>query len=475
MGDSLLVDLSRLQFATTTLIHFVFVPLTLGLGPIVAMFQLFAYRNRVKDPAKAVAWDRLSRMFGAMLLINFAMGIVTGLVQEFQFGMNWSGFSEYVGGVFGGPLVMEGLLAFFLESTFLGLWAFGRGKLPARIHLLSIWLFVLGTWLSAYFILVANSWMQHPVGSTVSADGTRAELTNIGAVLTQDVAIASWLHALCAGLITAAVFVFGVTAWHLKRRRDVEVMRKAWKFAIITAIIAGCSQGLIGDWLGVIMTQKQPMKLAAAEAVWENAGPCAGFSIFAIPDMQTRTNIVDIEIPCVLSILATNSLDGIVEGMNPLQTQYEQQYGAGNYTPNVWIQFYAWRAMMGFGLLGVMWAAFAWWRTRRGRLPSQKWFWTISVWMAGVTFFGSLCGWIVAENGRQPWVVYQALKTEDAASDLAPALVVISLITFVVMYGSFAVIEFLLLKRYAQKGLPPAEGEPDEHDDSSDPDHLVLV
>lgn len=475
MGDSLLVDISRLQFATTTLIHFVFVPLTLGLGPIVALFNTFAYRAARKGLPSAAAWDRLTRFFGAMLLINFAMGIVTGIVQEFQFGMNWSGFSEYVGGVFGGPLVMEGLLAFFLESTFLGLWTFGRGKLHPRVHLLTIWLFVAGTWASAYFILVANSWMQHPIGYTTNADGSQAIANDFGAIFTQDVAIASWLHALCAGLITASVFVIGVSAWHLKRRQHVEVMRKAWKFAIVAAIIAGSTQGLVGDWLGVIMTDKQPMKLAAAEAVWETTGPCAGFSIFAIPDMQTRTNIVDIEIPCVLSILATNSLDGTVQGMNPLQDQYAQQYGEGNYTPNVWIQFYAWRAMMGFGLIGVMWAAWAWWRTRRGRLPESKAFWTISVWMAGVTFFGSLCGWVVAENGRQPWVVYGLLKTEDAASNLNVWVVVLSLATFIVMYGAFAVVEFILLKRVAQQGPPALESHGDDSSENDNSDHVVLV
>jgi len=458
MNDSLLVDLSRLQFAMTTLFHFVFVPLTLGLAPIVAVFQTIAYRT------KSEHWERLTRMFGAMLLINFAMGVVTGLVQEFQFGMNWSVFSEYVGNVFGAPLVMEGLLAFFLESTFLGLWTFGRGKLPPLVHLATIWLFAIGTMLSAYFILVANSWMQDPVASKV-VDG-QAVLTDIGGLLTHPFAIAAWVHALLAGLITAAVFVFAVAAWHLARRQHLEIMRRAWKSALIIGIAAGALQGGVGDWLGVIVTDKQPMKLAAAEAVWEDAGPCAGFSIFAIPDMETRTNIVNIEIPCVLSLLATNSLDGIVPGMNPLQEQYDQQYGAGDYTPNVWVQYWAWRAMMGFGLAGVGWMVFAAWRTRRGRLPDSRWFWRISTWIIPLPFIGSLMGWIVTENGRQPWVVYGQLKTEDAVSNLAPWLVVTSIIVFGLLYSTFAVVEFRLLKRYAQAGPPPLESQSSDNDDT---------
>ncbi len=464
MDDSLIVDLSRLQFAMTTLFHFVFVPLTLGLAPIVAVFQTIAYRT--KNPA----WERLTRMFGAMLLINFAMGVVTGLVQEFQFGMNWGPFSDYVGNVFGSPLVMEGLLAFFLESTFLGLWTFGRGKLPPAVHLATIWLFTLGTMLSAFFILVANSWMQSPVASEV-VDG-QAVLTDVWALITNPFAIAAWVHALLAGLITASIVVFGVTAWHLARRQHVDVMKLAWKASLIIGIAAGALQGGVGDWLGVIVTDRQPMKLAAAEAVWEDTGPCAGFSIFAIPDMGQRTNVVDIQIPCVLSLLATNSLDGSVPGMNPLQEQYEEQYGPGDYTPNVWIQYWAWRGMMGFGLAGVAWMVFAAWRTRRGRLPDQRWFWRISTWIIPLPFIGSLLGWVVTENGRQPWVVYGQLKTEDAASNLAPWLVVTSIVVFGLLYSTFAVVEYRLLRRYAQAGPPPLESKAADVDDD---DHVVLA
>lgn len=458
MDDGLLVDLSRLQFALTSLYHFLFVPLTLGLGPIVGVFATLAYRTRRPE------WEKLTRLFGSILLINFAMGVVTGLVQEFQFGMNWSGFSQYVGGVFGAPLIMEGLLAFFLESTFLGLWVFGRDRLPKGVHLACLWLFVLGTWLSALFILVANTWMQDPVGYAIDASGN-AQLNDLLALLMRPFVLAAWIHALLAGLITASIVVFGIAAIHLARRHHLPTMRLAWRTALVIGITAGALQGGVGDWLGVIVTDRQPMKLAAAEANWENTGPCAGFSIFAIPSMEERRNIVDIEIPCVLSLLATNSLDGSLPGMNPLQAQAEQVYGPGDYTPNVWIQYWAWRGMMGFGLLGVAWMVIAAWRTRRGRLPEGRWFWRVSAWIIPLPFIGSLLGWIVTENGRQPWVVYGKLKTADAVSNLSTGLVITSLLVFLAMYTSFAVIEFRLIRKYALAGPMPQSTAPvAEHD-----------
>jgi cytochrome d ubiquinol oxidase subunit I len=378
--------------------------------------------------------------------------------------MNWSGFSEFVGGVFGAPLVMEGLLAFFLESTFLGLWVFGRDRLPKAVHLACLWLFVLGTWLSAFFILVANSWMQDPVGFQIDAAGN-AQLDDVLGVLFRPFTIAAWVHALLAGLITASVVVFGIAAWHLARRQHLQTMGRAWRTALVVGIAAGALQGGIGDWLGVVVTDRQPMKLAAAEAVWEDTGPCAGFSIFAIPSMEERRNIVDIEIPCVLSLLATNSFDGSIPGMNPLQVQAEQEYGPGNYTPNVWIQFWAWRGMMGFGLIGVAWMAVAAWRTRRGRLPEGRWFWRLSTWIIPLPFIGSMLGWVVTENGRQPWVVYGQLKTEDAVSDLSIGLVMTSLATFLVMYTAFAIIEIRLIRKVAIAGPPKLDGAGQrEHD-----------
>lgn len=442
------LDLSRLQFASTTLFHYIFVPLTLGLAPIVAIFHT-AYARTGKP-----AYKSLFTFLGTLLMINFAMGVVTGIVQEFQFGMNWSRYSLFVGDVFGAPLAMEGLFAFFVESTFLGLWFFGRDRLPQRVQVACIWLFTLGTWLSAYFIIVANSWMQHPVGYEINADGN-AQLTDVWAVLFNNTAIWSWTHAVLGGLVAATVFVFSVAAYHLKRRQHMEVMKTAWKFAIIAGISVGALQGLIGDGLGVRMTEQQPMKIAAGEAVWDTVGPCAGLSIIAWPDQRAEENLFDIEIPCLLSLVATNSFDGIIQGMKPLQTQYEEQYGDGYYIPNVWVAFYAFRLMMGFGLLGAMWMVVAWWRTRKGRMPTSKWFWGISIWIVVTPWLGNMFGWIFTENSRQPWTVFGLLKTGDSVSSIAPWMIAASLAVFWVLYGLFAIIEIKLMKKYAIAGPPP--------------------
>ena len=443
------VELSRLQFAMTTLFHYLFVPLTLGLAPIVAVFDTMAWRTG------NTRYERLATFFGSLLLINFAMGVVTGIVQEFQFGMNWSVYSTFVGDVFGAPLAMEGILAFFLESTFLGLWVFGRDRLPRGVHVACIWLVALGTWLSAYFIIVANSWMQYPVGYSVDADSGRAQLTDPAAVFTQDVAVWSWMHAVLGGLVAASVFVFAVAAYHLKRKQHVDSMRFAFKFAMVLGLVVGSTQAIVGDGLGVVMTDKQPMKIAAAEAVWETTGPCAGLSIVAWPDREAEDNKFDIEIPCLLSIVATNSIDGEVTGMTELQDQYEQEFGPGNYIPNVWVAFYSFRLMMAFGLAGVMWMAVAAWLTRKGRWPTSKWFWAISIWIVVTPWLGNMFGWIFTENGRQPWVVFGELKTADASSGLSPGFAVFSIAMFALLYGTFAVIEYRLLRKYATAG--PAE------------------
>ena len=445
------VDLSRVQFAMTTLFHYLFVPLTLGLAPIVAAFDTIGWRTGNKK------YERLATFFGSLLVINFAMGVVTGIVQEFQFGMNWSVFSRFVGDVFGAPLAMEGIIAFFLESTFLGLWVFGRGKIPRGIHVMCIWLVALGTWLSAYFIIVANSWMQHPVGYSVDESTGRAQLTDPAAVFTQDVAVWSWMHAVLGGLVAASVFVFAVSAYHLKRRQHMETMGFAFKFAMVLGLVVGSAQAIVGDGLGVVMTEKQPMKVAAAEAVWETTGPCAGLSIVAWPDQRAEDNVFEIEIPCLLSILATNSLDGTVTGMTELQSQYEEEFGPGYYIPNVWVAFYSFRLMIAFGLVGVAWMAVAAWMTRRGRMPTAKWFWATSIWIVFTPWLGNMFGWIFTENGRQPWVVYGELKTVDASSGLSPGFVMLSIAVFAALYGAFAIIEFRLLRKYSIKG--PADHE----------------
>ena len=337
------VDLARLQFATTSLYHFLFVPLTLGLAPLVAVMQTLWYRGGDER------WLRLTRFFGTLMLINFAIGVATGLVQEFQFGMNWSIYSEFVGDVFGAPLAIEGLAAFMLESTFLGLWIFGWDRLSKRVHLATIWIFALGSWLSAFFIIAANSWMQRPVGSTI-ADG-RAELTDVWALMSNRLGIVAYTHVILVGVTTACVVVFGIACWHLVRRRN-ELFLPAAKLALIVGVPVSALNLAIGSHLGVVITDYQPMKIAATEALWETEQP-ASFSVFQIGgfSVDDQTPSFDIEIPYLLSILATGSLNGEVQGMNPLQAASEAEYGAGNYIPPVRTTYWSMRIMAYAGSL----------------------------------------------------------------------------------------------------------------------------
>ena len=316
------VDLARLQFATTSLYHFLFVPLTLGLAPLVAVMQTIWYRGGDE------AWLRLTRFFGTLMLINFAIGVATGLVQEFQFGMNWSIYSEFVGDVFGAPLAIEGLAAFMLESTFLGLWIFGWDRLSKRVHLATAWLFAIGSWASAFFIIAANSWMQRPVGSTVT-DG-RAELTNVWELFSNRFGIWAYIHVLLVGLTTATVVIFGVACWHLVRGRNQELFRHAAKLALIVGVPISALNLGVGSQMGVIVTDYQPMKIASTEAQWDTCQPCA-FSLFQIGGftVDDQTPSFSIQVPHLLSILATLSWDGEVQGMNELQKQDRVRSTAG--------------------------------------------------------------------------------------------------------------------------------------------------
>src|SRR3954469_5418169 len=304
----------------------------MGLSLLVATMQTVWHRTDVE------AWRRLTRFFGTLLLINVAVGVVTGLVQEFEFGMNWSAYARYVGDVFGGPLAMEGLAAFFLESTFLGLWVFGWDKLPPRVHLFCIWMVALGSSLSAAFIMAANSWMQHPVGY---ADGNPPRLDDIGALFTNPVFLWGYLHVLLAALATGALVLLAISAWHLRRAREIDAFRKSAALAISMLVPLSIALVLVGSQLGVIETTYQPMKIAAAEAQWETCQPCS-FSAFQIKGGnrdETPTKVI--AIPHLLSLLATLSWNGQVQGLNELQTQYEQRYGPGDYVPNVFIQYWS--------------------------------------------------------------------------------------------------------------------------------------
>jgi cytochrome bd ubiquinol oxidase subunit I len=450
------VDLARIQFATTSLYHFIFVPLTLGLAPLVAVMQTLWYRTRDDQ------WLRLTKFFGTLLLINFAIGVATGLVQEFQFGMNWSVYSAFVGDVFGAPLAIEGLAAFMLEATFLGVWIFGWNRLSPGLHLATIWIAAIGTWLSAYFILVANSWMQRPVGYQL-VDG-RAELTSIGALLGNTFALHAWLHVILVGLTAGSIMVFGVACWHFARGRNVELFRKAALLALIVAVPISAINLAVGSRLGIVATTYQPMKIAASEALWESEKPAA-FSLFQIGGFteDDQTPSFDIAIPGLLSFLATGSFTKEVEGLNPLQQQYESQYGSGEYKPDVRVAYWAMRVMAYLGTLVFLVAALGAILYRRRRLETTRWFNWLAVVTIAFPFVAALSGWVLTEMGRQPWIVQGLLRTADANSPSVSTWTIgLSLGVFITLYLALGVADFVLMRRYARLDPPETEAAPDE-------------
>ena len=449
------LELARWQFALTTLFHFIFVPLTLGLAPLLVVMQTRWHRTGDEK------WLRLTKFFGTLFIINFAIGVATGLVMEFQFGMNWSAFSAYVGDVFGTPLALEGIGAFMLEATFIGLWIFGWDRLSPRVHLATIYLVWVGTWLSAYFIIVANSWMQHPVGYELNSTTGRAEANDILTILTQGFALMAFGHAILAGLMTGAFLVLGVACWHLRAGRNVDMFGAAARLAIIVAVPASFVQLGWGSELGVATTDAQPMKIAAAEALWDTEQP-AGFSLFQIggftEDDQTPSFVV--QVPGLLSFLATNHFGSEVVGMNELQSQHEKQYGSGNYIPDVRLVYWSMRVMAYLGTLSLLLALWGAWLLRRKRLEQATWFHRAA--LVGLTFpfLSSFAGWILTEAGRQPWVVYGLLRTEDAVSGSVSAWTVgLSLGVFVSLYTVLFLIDVYLMRRYARLDPPEAVGD----------------
>ena len=429
--------LARWQFAVVTIYHFLFVPLTIGLSVLVAGMQTAWYRT---DDAR---WLALTHFFGKLFLVNFAIGVVTGIVQEFQFGMNWSSYSRFVGDVFGAPLAMEGILAFFLESTFLGLWIFGWGKLSRRTHLACIWLAAIGTNLSAFFILAANSWMQHPVGYVLDPTTHRARLTSIWAVLTNSTALVTIPHTLAASFLMAGVFVLSISAWHL--RKGAELFRPALRLGIVTALVAGLAVAVTGDLQARIMTRQQPMKMAAAEALYDTSAP-ASFSLLTIGSLDGHSELWSLRVPHALSFMATGDPDGTVEGIDQLQASYQKTYGPGDYRPSIPLAYWMFRLMIGFGLLAFALAAAALWKTRSGRSPTSTWFWRAASWAVLLPVLANSTAWIFTEVGRQPWSVFGLLRTSDSASPtVGVSLVATSFVALTVLYAVLAVIEIRIL------------------------------
>ncbi len=443
------LDLARWQFGITTVYHFLFVPLTIGLAFLVAALQTAWVRSGNER------YLRLTRFYGELFLINFALGVVTGIVQEFQFGMNWSAYSRFVGDIFGAPLAIEGLLAFFLESTFLGLWIFGWDRLPKLAHLATIWIAAIGTLLSALFILAANSWMQDPVGYTMNAGAGRAELTDFLAVLTSPVVVTAFLHTIVAAFLTAGAFVAGVALWRIWRNdRDSDAFRSAALMGASVVLVAAVLALATGDQQGKVLTRVQPMKMAAAEALYQTEQP-ASFSLLTIGTLDGRTQLFSIRIPDVLSWLATGSIDGTVEGINNLQSQYQAAYGPGDYVPYVPVTYWSFRLMIGMGVLAGAAALWMLWALRRRERPVGRHVVWVAALLPFVPMAANILGWILTEMGRQPWLVFGLMQTQAGVSPGTSALeVLITLVGFTVLYGALAAIEVGLLLRRIRAGLP---------------------
>jgi cytochrome d ubiquinol oxidase subunit I len=450
--------LARWQFAITTVYHFIFVPLTIGLAPLVAGMQT-AWVVTKKE-----RWLRLTKFFGKLLLINFALGVVTGIWQEFQFGMAWSEYSRFVGDVFGAPLAMEALAAFFVESVFLGLWIFGWDRVSKKVHLASIWLFALATNLSAFFILAANSWMQHPVGFEIDPERGRAQLTSLWAVLNNSTNRVAYPHVATASFLTAAAFVIGISAWHLHRRQHVEVMRESLKMGFVVALIFGIGVTVTGDLQAKVMTEQQPMKMAAAEAIWDTQAP-ASFSVFTVGTPDGESELFSVRVPYLLSFMATGDPNGEVEGIRDIQRESEEQFGPGDYRPIIPVTYWTFRYMIGFGVVTAALALLGLIMMRGGRNPAEKrWFYLAALWTIPFPLIANSFGWVFTEMGRQPWVVYSQMFTADGVSPLVgPWMVATSLTVLTLLYLVLAVVEVRLIMRYAKAGPPeeePSEGEP---------------
>jgi cytochrome d ubiquinol oxidase subunit I len=446
------VLLSRLQFALTTIYHWLFVPLTLGLGWFVAFMQTRYYQTRDET------WHKMTKFWGKLFLINFAIGVVTGIVQEFQFGMNWSEYSRYVGDIFGAPLAVEALLAFFMESTFLGVWIFGEGRVPEKVHLAAIWLAAIGSNLSALWILLANGWMQHPVGYVINEANGRAELVNFFALIGNPKGWLFFWHTISDGLLMAAMVILAVSGYHIFRKQNVDFFKRSFVMASVVGLIASVMVFFGGHTMGQYVYETQPMKFASIEALWDTEQPAA-FSILTIGDLSGKREVWSIHVPRVLSFLACNNFDCKVRGVNDIQREYEATYGPGDYIPLMVVTYWTFRIMMTFGFLMIAITAFFLWSNMRGDITKAKWM----KWMPALLilpYLANASGWILTEMGRQPWIVQGLLKVQDGVSpNLTNVDLLISLIGYTVVYGSLAVAMVKLMVKYAKAGPDAAMHE----------------
>ncbi|MFC5502130.1 cytochrome ubiquinol oxidase subunit I [Lysinimonas soli] len=515
------LDIARWQFGITTVYHFLLVPLTLGLGPVVVVFHTMYVRTGNER------YLRMTKFWGKLFLVNFILGVATGIVQEFQFGMAWSSYSRFVGDVFGAPLAMEGLLAFFVESTFLGLWIFGWGRLPKRVHLATLWLAVIGSWLSAFFIIVANSWMQHPVG--VQLVHGRPRLVDIWAVLTNNTALAAYSHTLTGSLAVGGAFLLGIAWYHLWRRRhdgidtvdasgrvvvgeapelrgrdktDHKVWLTSLRIGAVVAVIGFVGVAITGDLQGKLMFQQQPMKMAAAEAACQTG---TSFSVLSIGDVGAKSckDVVGvIEIPGLLSFLAKGDFTTTVTGVDDLLPQYQEKYGttipndpiygsqAGKtiqYVPIMAVTYWSFRLMILFGALAAFAALVALWLTRKGTVPRSKWLARLALLGILSPFAASAAGWVFTELGRQPFVVAPNPTPGGidgvymfTAAAVSPGVtsgeLLFSLISLGLVYGALLVVEVGLLVRYVRAGVAgamPELGAPEKPDEPGTRDDVL--
>lgn len=428
--------LSRLQFAVATMFHFIFVPLTLGLSILIAIMESIYVRTGNEE------YKRMAKFWGKIFLINFVVGIVTGLTLEFQFGTNWAGYSKYVGDIFGSLLAIEATVAFFLESTFIAIWVFGWNKVSPRFHAACIWLVAIAASMSAYWILVANSWMQHPVGYAIQ--NGRAELTDFWAIITQPFAILTVLHTVFAGYIVAGFFVMGVSAYHLLRKSNTAFFSKCFRMALVFSFIFSVAEIIVGDLHGKVMAEAQPSKLAAVESIWETQRG-APFYMLVIPDEAKKGNLVEaFGIPKFLSWLVYDNWDAEIKGLKDWPKDER---------PPVSLVFWAFRLMVGLGFLFALLTLVG--MFIRNTIESKPWYLRTMICAIPLPYVSAELGWLVTEVGRQPWIVYGVMKTSEAVSPIAGHQVLVSLIAFIVLYSLLGLAAFVLMIKELRKGPAP--------------------
>ncbi len=502
MIDDPVVTLSRLQFALTALYHFLFVPLTLGLSwMLVIMETVYVMTGRE-------IWKRMTQFWGVLFGINFAMGVATGITMEFQFGTNWAYYSHYVGDIFGTPLAIEGLMAFFLEATFVGLFFFGWDRISRVKHLVVTFLLAVGTNLSALWILIANAWMQNPVGSTFNLDTMRMEVVDFAAVMFNPVAQSKFVHTVSAGYVFGAMFVLSISAWYLLNGRNIAFAKRSMTVAASFGLASALSVVVLGDESGYTITEHQKMKLAAIEAMWETEPAPAAFTAFGFPDVAERTTHFAIHIPWVMGIIGTRSLNGVLPGISELVAETEVHIASGmqayvamqrlrenrddtkaraifeahqrdlgyalllkrfmenpaqatpadieraatSTIPNVPVLFWAFRIMVACGFWFIALFAYSFWLASRRELDRRRWYLKAALWSLPLPWVAAELGWIVAEYGRQPWAIEGILPTALGVSSVSVAQVATSLAGFVIFYTALAVVDAVLMLKYARKG-----------------------